>query len=108
MVYQRGVRAVQVVRNNGSDKLLVRVVPKSVAWILSRSPSPAGNDKICRDSAPSIGPRVFGSMSATIELVGIGKSFPGVVALQDVDLVLHPGRVHALVGENGAGKSTLI
>ena len=47
-------------------------------------------------------------MSATIELEGIGKSFPGVVALQDVHLILHPGRVHALLGENGAGKSTLI
>jgi ABC-type sugar transport system ATPase subunit/ribose/xylose/arabinose/galactoside ABC-type transport system permease subunit len=47
-------------------------------------------------------------MSATIELAGIGKSFPGVVALQDVDLALEPGRVHALLGENGAGKSTLI
>jgi ABC-type sugar transport system ATPase subunit/ribose/xylose/arabinose/galactoside ABC-type transport system permease subunit len=47
-------------------------------------------------------------MNPTIELAGIGKSFPGVVALQGMDLVLRPGRVHALVGENGAGKSTLI
>jgi ABC-type sugar transport system ATPase subunit len=47
-------------------------------------------------------------MDATIELRGITKSFPGVVALREVDLLLKPGRVHALVGENGAGKSTLI
>jgi ABC-type sugar transport system ATPase subunit/ribose/xylose/arabinose/galactoside ABC-type transport system permease subunit len=47
-------------------------------------------------------------MNPTIELAGIHKSFPGVIALQQVDLVLRPGRVHALVGENGAGKSTLI
>jgi monosaccharide-transporting ATPase len=38
----------------------------------------------------------------------VGKEFPGVVALSEVDLALRPGEVHALVGENGAGKSTLI
>lgn len=47
-------------------------------------------------------------MSALIHLCHLGKSYAGVVALQDVDLALKAGSIHALVGENGAGKSTLI
>jgi ABC-type sugar transport system ATPase subunit len=43
-----------------------------------------------------------------LELRGIGKSFPGVDALVDVDFAAERGQVHALVGANGAGKSTLI
>ena len=43
-----------------------------------------------------------------LEMRGITKSFPGVVALRDVSLRVREGTVHALVGENGAGKSTLM
>ena len=41
-----------------------------------------------------------------IEARGISKSFAGVEVLRDVDLALHRGEIHALLGENGAGKST--
>jgi len=43
-----------------------------------------------------------------LEIAGLSKSFPGVKALDAVDLAVRPGEIHALMGENGAGKSTLI
>ncbi|MEO9339239.1 sugar ABC transporter ATP-binding protein [Mesorhizobium sp. SB112] len=46
--------------------------------------------------------------AALLEMRGISKSFPGVKALDDVNIQLYPGRVTALIGENGAGKSTLV
>src|ERR671918_2088405 len=53
-------------------------------------------------------PASGGERPPVLEMHGITKRYPGVVANDAIDLDVRPGEIHALLGENGAGRSTLM
>ncbi|GAB3578203.1 ABC transporter ATP-binding protein [Calidifontibacter terrae] len=69
--------------------------------------SPASGGSVIADLTNESTPDLSAAPIA-VEVRGITKRFPGVVANKDIDITVRRGTIHALVGENGAGKSTLM
>jgi len=70
--------------------------------LITRKPAFTTHEEIAAEVAEWSGP------GPILEMQGITKIFPGVIANEDVDFSLNKGEIHCLLGENGAGKSTLV
>ncbi|WP_373295450.1 ABC transporter ATP-binding protein [Kitasatospora griseola] len=85
--------------------------PQGSLLSLQRDEAPDDQQEIAitpSDSASPGGIPSAGTATPAVELRGITKRFPGVVANHDIDITVQRGTVHALMGENGASKSTLM
>jgi branched-chain amino acid transport system permease protein len=86
--------------------VLVAVAPEGIVGSLRRvlpRPAPRRPEPVAPDLAPPAPPP-----DVVLEVEGLTRRYGGVTALNDLDLTVRAGTVHAVIGPNGAGKSTLI
>ena len=82
---------------------------RNAKFFRAENPTRTATSLICSISFPSEAQMsVSPDPKPILRMRNVSKTFPGVKALQKVELTVYPGEVHALMGENGAGKSTLM